>query len=61
MRKIILIIMALCTLSGCKCENSTISADSLLDFVDPLIGTGGHGHTSLFLLPVSVIEWNMEV
>lgn len=37
--------MALCTLSGCKCENSTISADSLLDFVDPLIGTGGHGHT----------------
>ena len=37
--------MALCTLSGCKCENSTMSADSLLDFVDPLIGTGGHGHT----------------
>lgn len=37
--------MALCTLSGCKYENSTISADSLLDFVDPLIGTGGHGHT----------------
>ena len=45
MRKIIWTIMALCTLSGCKCENSTISADSLLDFVDPLIGTGGHGHT----------------
>lgn len=37
--------MALCALSGCRYENSTISADSLLDFVDPLIGTGGHGHT----------------
>lgn len=37
--------MALCTLTGCKYENSTISADSLLDFVDPLIGTDGHGHT----------------
>ena len=44
MRKIIWTIMALCTLSGCKCENSTISADSLLDFVDPLIGTGGAGY-----------------
>lgn len=47
--------MALCTLSGCKYENNTISADSLLDFVDPLIGTGGHGHT--FPGQHTLLEW----
>lgn len=45
MRKVIWTLLALYILSGCKCANNMIGTDRLLDFVDPLIRTGGHGHT----------------
>lgn len=45
MKTSVWIIVALCILTGCQRKETTDSADSPLSYVDPLIGTSGHGHT----------------
>lgn len=40
-----IIMMLSCILSGCVHEKITGTSSDLLSFVDPLIGTDGHGHT----------------
>lgn len=41
MKKYLLALFAVTLLIGCKCEKKK----EILDFVNPLIGTDGHGHT----------------
>lgn len=47
MKTIYVLVFSLILIMGCnkKTEHKPIKTTSLLDYVDPFIGTGGHGHT----------------
>lgn len=47
MKTIYVLVFSLIFIMGCnkKTEHKPIKTTSLLDYVDPFIGTGGHGHT----------------
>ncbi len=44
MKAIQIITLALLVLAGCIPSNQTPTQNQLINFVDPIIGTGGHGH-----------------
>lgn len=44
-RRLVILFVIVFTLSNCEPRTAKITKASLVDFVDPFIGTGAHGHT----------------